>query len=163
MTVKISPSDLKGLVRLAGEHAEKILIKEGQKELLSTYLLLRPGPDDDIEIEVIGCVWRSGFEKQLAILAVKKRAREFGATALSFVAEVWMASRPIARPQFDLPASEDPQRREVVVAVATNGKDREACCWQIVRNRPGGRIISLVESPIAGDGFSGRIIDGILP
>jgi hypothetical protein len=158
--------DLESLVRLAGEHAETILIKRHEQDLVATYLLFRPTADGGLDIDIVPCLWRNEIEKQLMLLEVKKLARERGAVALSFVAECWLATRTKDNPRRDLPASEDPQRREVVMAAATDGKAKAIGSWQIVRDKPGGRIMALVEdfSPAAVDGtFEGRMIDGILP
>lgn len=151
------------LVRLAGEHAERILIKERYKDLTATYLLFSPdGNGDGLSVEIVACPWHNDIEKQLMLLAVKKRARESGAVALSFVTEAWVARRSRDKPQWDLPPSQDPQRREVVFAAATDGKTKASREWQIVRDKPGGRIVSLIDDGEITD-FEGRVIDGILP
>lgn len=157
--------DLAQLVRLAGEYAETVLIGERRKELIATYLLFSPpagGGDTLGVVDVIPCAWHNEIEKQAMLLMVKKVARESGAVALSFVSEAWLAARPIDKPQLDLPPSEDPQRREIVIAVATDGKTKASRQWQIVRDKPGGRILSLVDSGDMPD-FEGRVLDGILP
>lgn len=157
---------LDDLVRLAHKYAERILIKERQSELIATYILFHPNKNSgELELSIVPCLWENDFQKQLMLLEVRKLSREIGAVALSFVSECWVAWRSKDRPRLDLPPSEDPQRREVVMACATDGKTTAAGQWQIVRDKPGGRIVSLVGDDLlpAEHRFEGRMIDGILP
>jgi hypothetical protein len=152
--------NLDDLVRRSGEFARDILIDEGRKQLSATFLLF--GADD--RLHVVPCFWENEIQKQLMIAKIREIARTVGAVALSFMSEAWLSTQP-NKAGFDrTPPSEDPNRREIVFAVAANKEHRIVRHWQIIRNRPGGRIISLVEDPIpSGMTFAGRMIDGILP
>jgi hypothetical protein len=113
-------------------------------------------------------------DKEATIIEVKRRAREMGAVAVMSISEAWM-SRVVAPTPWHLnrrlptmpPPSEDPQRREIVVIAATDGERSVAKLLQIVRDKPGGRIMSLVldEPPDDGGGvkIGGQMIGGIIP
>jgi len=152
--------DLDDLVRLAGEHAERVLVKERQPQLLATYLLFSPAGTF-----IVPCMWRSDIQKQLMVLEVRHLARDRHARAASFVSEGWMVQRSTDKPQWDLPPSQDPKRQEVVIAYATDGAAKKAMRWQIVRDKPGGRVISLVQlgGILSGAMLESRLIDGIIP
>lgn len=157
--------DLKRLVRLAGEHAHRVLLEEGKGlgQLMPTFYLIVPPPGRDVNV---GAPWASTEEKIAALAEVKRLSHEIGAIGASFVSEVWLRSVPkpwhAARTDLTTPPSESPDRIEAVFAIATDGVRTEVGWWQIVRDRPGGRIISLVEEKEVKGEFSGRILDGLV-
>jgi hypothetical protein len=61
-----------------------------------------------------------------------------------------------------LPRFSQPDRIEAVSVIATDGSETKARMLQMIRDKPGGRIIALVEEPYLQRGFSGRLIDGLI-
>lgn len=159
--------DLELLVRQAGEHAQKVLIGGGQKSLSPFYHLIAAPPKQDA---VVLAHWADEREKIAIIEATKEIARNIDAAALLFVGEAWVVTRHAPtqwhrdRVFNEAPPSQQPDRREIVFAGATDGEHNAQRMWQIVRAAPGGAIISLVElKEMHHADFSGRLVIGILP
>ncbi len=148
------------LLRLAGDHARHILLERRERQLMPSYVLI--GADG--LGHVVGTGWRNDDEKIAAIAQVRDLAREYRAVALSFVTEAWVTDTLHQPDALTMRPSEHPQRHEVVHAFATDKNHTQMAQWQIVRDRPGGNIIALVEDKIP-DGVTvrNRLIDGILP
>lgn len=147
------------MLRLAGEQARKILIEMGHPNLMPCYVLAGAKGD----MLVVGCAWSNDDEKAAALIEVRRVARDHGAVALSFVSEVWMVDSREMPDALMMRPSENPKRREYVFAVATDGERTAAARQQIIRDKPGGKIIALVKEEFGvEDCFGGRIID-ILP
>lgn len=145
----------------AGRYAHSVLIDNRHGELTATYFLTNAKG----EITAVACPWRGEAEKIATLAAVRKIAADCKATTLLMVSEVWMTEESPDTPRaLRVQPSQNPKRREFVLALATDGQKTKTARWQIVRDRPGGSIIALVADPIGdADQFSGRIIDGILP
>ena len=153
-------TDLKALVRIAGNAARKQLIEHGEREFVGMFHLVAPDGQPDA---VIACPWHDDQEKLLAIAEVKKISRRMGAVAAMFASEVWLVRRDAGHLwESEDPPSQQPDRIEAVFAVATDGKHTLANSWQIVRTRPGGPVLALVEQPEMAGHFEGRIIDGLI-
>jgi hypothetical protein len=160
-------TDLENLLKHAGAVARAQLIAEGHPEFTGMFHLVAPEGGTDA---VIICPWRDGEEKLLTIAKVKEIAHGMDAVAAMFAGEVWMVKRAAPTPwhakrifENEDPPSQQPDRVEAVFAVATDGRRTVANTWRIVRNRPGGPVIALLEQPEMAGNFSGRIIDGLLP
>lgn len=134
---------LKALVDLASEHAETVLVK-AHESLMPTWLLT----DGKGCLYLVGTPWRDEKEKYNAHLAMRDFVREREIVAYGFVVEAWLATRPPGwRPEPGKPAprpAEDPNRREVVMAVATNGKTQRFRTWA-TRRDAAGKVSALVE------------------
>jgi hypothetical protein len=125
-------SNLKALIEGARKQAHKVLIELRQDSLTPFYHLVVPGDGKDI---VIATSWADEAEKVAAIAAVAATAEVVGAVAVLFVGEAWMSvydtkgmtswhrDRLLANAP---PPSQNPQRKEVVFAVATDGEHTEA-------------------------------------
>lgn len=151
--------DLSDLTRMAGEQAHAALIEMRHDTLMPMYVLV----NEKRESTVIACPWRNNEEKAAAVVEVKGQAARLKATALSFLSEVWMTTTAEAPDALRVAPSEHPKRREYVIACATDGKTTEMRRWQIVRDRPGGSIIALVEETMEPGMFQSRLLDDILP
>jgi hypothetical protein len=160
---------LADLVRSAERHAHKCLIERREPSLMGLYHLVAPeGGGQDA---VLPCAWRNEIEKQIFLFTVKAAARQIGAVAAVCVHEAWMTRIPVGptpwhakRARENLtPPSQDPQRREVVMIAATDGKRTLSKMLQIVRDKPGGRIVALVEDDLPHASLEGRMIEGIIP
>lgn len=159
-------TDLTALVRQTGEFARRQLIERGETGFTGMFHLVAPEGGTDA---VIVCPWQDDKEKLLAIAKVKQIAHLMGAVAALFAGEVWMVTREAPTPWHakrifeEDPPSQQPDRIEAVFAVATDGTDTVANTWQIVRTRPGGPVLALVERKEMAGNFSGRLIDGLIP
>lgn len=147
---------LQKLLGYAEKQARKVLLELGDEQLPPIYHLETPTGG-------VACAcpsWRGPIEKQAIMAAVRKIARELQATAIMWFGETW-----VAKHQTYTPPSEDPSRREYVMATATDGTAVLTRAWEIVRSRPGGPIVALVEDKMFSDpdsSFSGPLIDGLI-
>lgn len=157
------------LVRLGERHARRVLLKDHEKALMPFYhLLTREG---DV---VIPCRWENVAEKETMAAVVRATARRTGATAALFVTEAWIVKRQIEKPLSEwhrrqaeeqmraTVPSESPDRIEAVSIFATDGKNQRAAFLQILRDKPGGKIVALVKEQRSGGEMSGRMLDGII-
>jgi len=167
------------LIKIGTEHAERILLKERQRGLMPFYHLVT----EQNEHLLVPVKFNNDDEKEVAVAVVKATAVISKAIAMLYVAEAWMlnikpAATDVATPWHikrlmeNLPRpSQSPDRIEAVQCIATDGRTTINHVMQMVRDKPGGRIIALVPVPEmggidTGDGpikYSGRMISGIIP
>lgn len=159
---------LADLIEHAEAHAHKTLIERRERQLLPFYHLVTASG----ESVVIPLPWRSDIEKQLMLLGVKAKAKEIGAVAALFMSESWVSIKRAPTPWHArrvmenlTPPSQDPERREAVFIAATDGADVRGSMLQIVRDKPGGRVLALVkdEKPSSQAEIAGQMIEGIIP
>jgi hypothetical protein len=164
------------LLRIGERHARTILLKDHASQLMPFYHLVVPGRGQDI---VIPGVFDSVEEKEAYAATARMVSRLAGATAALFVTEAWLVKRdlrdegvPITQWHRDRmleafrqgpPPSEDPNRIEVVSLFVTDGKKNRGVNLQIVRDKPGGKIIALVKEKYTDDtNFEGRMLDDLI-
>jgi hypothetical protein len=122
------------LLNLAHHQAEMVILTLKQ-DLMPTWLLISRSN----KIFIVGTPWRDDEEKALAQQAMRKKMRESHITAYSFITEAWTAQAP---PDWDpktlLPEDQRPMnrsdRREVVVAMASDGQETGWRVWEIKRD-----------------------------
>lgn len=144
---------LENMLDIAGAHAENVLVALGFEQLTPAYLLIYPEAAG-FSVEIISCIWENPDQETAIVAEVRKRAREIGAVALSFVAEAWSRL-----------GTDDPEPLELVIASATDGEQKRFRSWKIVRARSDGPIISLIRgrTAAAAGTAENRMIDDILP
>jgi hypothetical protein len=159
------------LVESGVKHAKHILLKKREPQMQAFYTLI----SNTGEIIMLPCTFTNDFEKDVTVATVKLTAEISNAVMALYVAEAWMLrlSKPLTpwhadRTMENLPRpSQSPDRIEVVHCVATDGTTVKACALQMVRDKPGGKLISLVPMPELdggnGKNYMGRMIDGIIP
>jgi hypothetical protein len=155
------------------EHANKILIEERHKELKPMFHLVSADGKKDA---LIMTSWADDFEKKLAVAKIKQMSHEMGAVACMFMTEAWMLSvksppgtpntpwhrdRELAR--IGRP-SQSPDRIEVVIIVAGDGSEQRFAALQMIRDKPGGRLISLVKDHNASNlgTYESWMLDGMI-
>jgi hypothetical protein len=148
---------LQFMVDLGEKHARNILLERHEPELSPIMHFVNARGQH----QIVTLVWSDDTEKLLAMAGARNIAHAMNATAMMFMDEMWRASYKMQK-EYVRPA-ERPDRREVVLAVATDGIDQVAREWQIVRTRPGGPIMALVDSPLDGMELKLAILEGILP
>jgi len=162
---------LDDLLDVGERHVRKILLKRGEPMLQTFFHLIAPEGEKDA---IIPCNWRDDYDKDVTVACVKATATLMKAVMALYVSEAWMLELPPpltswhAQHQMDnLPrASESPDRVEVVQLMAHDGTTVKGRTLQMVRNRPGGKLISLVlipERDKEGTQYLGRMIEGIIP
>ena len=151
--------------------AEHLLMKKRVPMLIPEYTLITK----DKEIIVLPVQFRDDYEKDVAVATVKATAAILGAIQALYVSEGWMLKLPKAltpwhadRQMENLPKpSQSPDRIEIVQAVATDGKTTKGRSLQMIRDKPGGKLIALVRlgelEDDDGTSYIGRMIDGIIP
>jgi hypothetical protein len=135
--------DLNLLVRMASQQAKAIIV-DGQAELIPTWVLV----NKEGEACIIGTPWKSALEKMRAEHLMRKKMQEYQAVAYSLVVEAWLACYP---PETKLDEHmvkpyDRPDRREVVITLATNGRQTVWKTWAIRRNYLE-RVVALEEEP----------------
>jgi hypothetical protein len=150
------------LLDLGENHVRNILLKMRQPELAPFYHLVSGSNSPDI---IIACQFSNEFEKKMTFLAVKQKANEIKATAGMFVAESWMLTVTTESQEVldQLPSlSQHPDRVEVVMLIATTGRETRSRTLRIVRGEDEG-ITDLIDDSQALPGIiSGTMIDGLI-
>jgi hypothetical protein len=154
------------LLQVGELHARKILLELKQKELTPFYHLAGGEGEKDA---IIPCSFTNDFQKQLTFLAAQSIAKQIKAVAGMFVAESWVLCVKADTYQvFDqMPRpSQHPDRIEVVMMVATTGRETRSRSLRIIRagNKETGRITDLVNQGLPGEmsEIGGRMIDGLI-
>jgi hypothetical protein len=139
----MSSYDLDKMIKVAEEMAKAWLVKLHHQSLMPTWELhSRKG-----EIYVIGTPWENEKQKRRAEKILRQKVVELDIVAYTFLTEAWMAIAKLGDiPITDLRPSLHPNRKEVVVALATDGIIRIWRCWLIIRNDKG-RITDLAVDP----------------
>jgi hypothetical protein len=117
------------------------------KELMPMFVIVRGG--ENPQTEIIGCPFQDDAEKRTMVVNVALEIVEKGADAWSFLTESWFAHRKQGEPMGPRPA-EDPNRKEGVICLASDGKDTQLHTWETKRH-PDGRCAELVKYS-AGEG-----------
>jgi hypothetical protein len=121
------------LLDLAEKHAYMILV-ERQVPLVPSWVLI----SDKGEVTALGIPWDDNFEKTMTKLFLPLEMAKHKTIAYSVVLEVWAAS--LSQEEYErgpeelVPPSERPDRRELVLAMATDGTSTEWRGWNIVRD-----------------------------
>jgi hypothetical protein len=142
----MDPNKLRKLVTLAGEHA--LLVLTGLRQpLVPTWVYL----DGEDKTHIVGTPWHDDEEKEHAARHIRWLMRKDKAQAYSLVSEVWTAAAPPGwKPGEDLVRPADrPDRKEMVLAFATDGEQTKWGRWQIKRDW-NERVIALEEQPFDG-------------
>lgn len=120
---------LETLVKMAYDQAKRVII-EHKKPLMPTWLIV----DDKGRAFVMGTPWKDDLDKMMIEVMLRYEFKERKTVAYSVVTEAWMSrckmseKGPFPRP------SKDPDRIEVVIACATDGKTKVLRSWEIKRN-----------------------------
>ena len=122
---------LSHLAELAGEHARNVLV-ELQQNLMPSWVLI----DKSGAFHIEATPWKNQVEKDLARVFMRQQMRQLGVRAYSLVVEAWAAVAPEGWKPGDphLPSSQHPDRREVVIAFATDGESIQWRQWATRRN-----------------------------
>jgi hypothetical protein len=147
---------LTDLVDLAYKHASQQIIPT-TKELLACFLLLKK----DNQFDVIGCPWKDDQDKRKTILAIGMKVIKDPepVIAYSMLSECWTSHYNKDEPKRADRPEHDPKRREAIVCLASNGKERIGRGWVINRDSQG-RCVSLTSQP-EGLGFESWMLDAI--
>lgn len=153
------------LLEVGELHARKVLLELKEKELGPFYHLVAGETEEDA---IIPCSFTNDFQKQLAFLAAQSIAKQIKAVAGMFVAESWVlvmkAEEAGTIDQMPRP-SQHPDRIEVVMLVATTGREIRSRSLRIIRagGKETGRIIDLIsDETFSGESISGRMIEGLI-
>jgi hypothetical protein len=157
------PDIIDKLLNTGEIHARKILLELHHKELVPFYHLVSGTGEPDV---IIQCHFANDLQKQIAFLTAKNKAKEMKAIAGMFIAESWMISIPadeVRTIDIQPRPSHHPDRIEVVMMVATTGLETRSRMLRIVRDKPEGKITTLItEKDSPADNLSGRMIDGLI-
>lgn len=160
MKVTISKEDMTPLVEQAAAYARRILVEDQQREMMPVWHLI--SSDSDMPSAVVGTPWSGDSEKRQAVAAVKHMSREMNAEAVIFSCEVWFVKLDRGqRMRGDRPA-ESPDRIEAVMIVAVNRQgDWVMRHLLTIRDKPGGRIITLKDDPESPGTYESWMFDGM--
>jgi hypothetical protein len=135
----MTKEQLSQLADLAGEHARMVLVDLGQDMMPCWLMIDRKG-----EAHIVGTPWRDEMEKDAMAAQMRAEMRRLDVVAYSLVVEAWAAQAPPGwKPgEPHIPSELAPNRKEVVIAFATDGNDIEWREWETKRN-PAGEVIAL--------------------
>jgi hypothetical protein len=140
---------LEQLVELAGRHAYSVLVERHLPALEPCWVLDEP----DGQLRIIGTPWSDEHEKEIAAKIMRLHMRQHHTRAYSLVTEAWTAKAPEGwDPDTPLPQrpAERPDRQEVVIAVATDGRENQWRSWAIKRDW-NERVVALEPRPMEGE------------
>lgn len=147
------------MLELAHGQAQNLIV--GNKEQIMPVFLILTGHD---EIMIVGTPWQDDDQKDMAVALLRRMMASHQAKAYSFLTEAWVARQPkgwkIGDPQGSAPKNR-PDRKEVVLAMASNGSSTKYKSWDIIRDQDGNCIELKPEKDITEFAF-GRF-DGLLP
>jgi hypothetical protein len=134
---------LSDLLKLAGEHAYNVMVKNHQ-DMIPCWAFF----DRKNELNVVGTPWSNDKEKEMMGEEIRNMLRAKKATAYSLVVEAWSARMPpgwkVGDPRIE--SRRHPDRIETVVAFATDGKTTLWRRWKTKRDYLE-RVFKLEELP----------------
>jgi hypothetical protein len=123
---------LEKMLALAEEQARLVMIGKSQ-DLMPTWVLVAA----DDEVFILGTPWRDDREKRATELFLRKEVRKRRTVAYSFITEAWEAHYPketdLDKP-LPLRPAQRPDRKEIVMAMATDGRRRLWRKWETRRD-----------------------------
>jgi hypothetical protein len=123
--------DLKILLDAAETHARDVML-EMRKQLPPTWILF-----DGKEIALAVTPWEDNLQRSLVKFYMAHMIKEQKTRAYCFISEVWVARESFEKYRSGEPIVEPrlrPDRKEMVLAFATDGKTARNHSWEIVRN-----------------------------
>jgi hypothetical protein len=143
-------SNLEELLELAEQHAQSVIFEQ-RRQLAPSWIL----SDGKVKL-TLATPWGNEAERQLAKLFMRLQVKLNKTIAYSFVSEVWTAAEsfePDPNKAYVEPRKR-PDRQEIVLALATDGKLVRTRAWKIIRNW--NEAIGKLEPKDMGDGvFTG--------
>lgn len=118
---------LTDLLDAADRHAHRILIEQKREQITPVFLFEKKTG----ELVFVATPWDSPVEKRVMVNAVKMMMRDQEAVRYSFVTEAWASGNATE----DKPPSEQPDRWEMVIALAADATTQEYRWWRILRDR----------------------------
>jgi hypothetical protein len=128
---------LQDLVNVAGKHARLVLVEFKMGQLVPSWLILR----GDGQVEIFGTPWKNDSEKEHTANMIRKKLKETQAQAYSLVTEAWTAKWEKGTAKQVRP-SDRADRQEVVIALATDGKETVYRRW-LMRRDAKGKLLDL--------------------
>ncbi len=123
---------LQSLLDSAEDQAKRILL-DTNEQLVTTFVLYNPHD----KMEIFACPFHNDMEKKIMLLMLRKHMREQQTIAYSHLSEAWVAKQSHPYSDNDPRPSERPDRKEVVMAFATDGVNTKAKMWDIIRYEDG--------------------------
>lgn len=138
--------NLDDLLKLAEDDARRVIFKQ-RVQVPPTWFL-----SDGKRTMSLATPWGNDVERELAKMFMRIQVKLYHTVAYSFIAEVWSATQDTANPSEVQPRNR-PDRKEMVFALATDGKTIRIRSWDIVRDW-NEQIVALEakESPALGFG-----------
>ena len=135
----------------------KSLLEDKIQQLPPTFFLWGSGDNADICI----CQWRDEQEKVFMLEMIRMRARNINATHFCFAAESWLVVRDSKEKVGKLTPAEEPDRKECVYILVSDGFTSKMRHLMIKRSEAGEIVGFDVDQDLSGP-VSGRFAD-ILP
>ncbi len=123
---------LQMLLDMAEDQAKTVLLGTNQS-LVPIFILYQPYN----KIDLVPFAFQNSEEKYLMLAILKQFMREKHTIAYSHLSEAWVATQAHPYSENDPPPSERPDRKEAVMAFATDGVNTKHKMWGIVRSSDG--------------------------
>jgi hypothetical protein len=154
---KATTEQLNELLRTAEAYARETMIGTTTGLSRSSYVFTMSADGTE---DLLPAKWSTGIGKELAFAKTLQAMRERGVVAGALLAEIWHGRGPSVRPSLD------PERKEYVIILATDGGKTVARSLDIVRDYMGTIQLLTASSdsndPADGSGASGPFA-GLLP
>lgn len=139
--------NLESMVTMAGTFAHLIILQMKQ-ELMPTWVLISASGQSDI----LATPWRNDAEKEYAKVFMREQIKQRNAIAYSFVVETWLATYDKPDDYEKVRPKDRVDRKEAVMALASNGTETLWRTWLIHRDW-NEQIIALEEQPEIAEPF----------
>lgn len=151
--------DLDKFLESAYQQARRVLLNKKDAELTPIWAMIR----DDDEIMAVGTPFQGPADKPLVAAYMRDFMTKNNVVAYCFLCEAWMAVLPRgikSTDGFD-PPSQQPNREEIVIALASSATETKSRQWMMVRDKSG-RVTALPERKFEGAGSMFGTFDGLL-
>ena len=151
------------LVRLAVEHAERVLIGKDGASIMPSFVI----ESANGQIAIVATPWTSERDKELTVLALRATMRKAGVERYSFISEAWMAvaapgtERKARLADHEMP-SQRPDRIEVVIITASDATEVRSAMLRIIRGEAG-TVVRLDRDKADAKHVKGRFADLLKP
>jgi hypothetical protein len=149
---------LEELLQHGAEHARNTLVGRADEMTPIAHLVRADGADI-----ILGTPWRDATDKEITMKVLAHLMREGNVIRYMVLNEAWVTKAPKGAKLDDPPSvmpSDDPDRKEIVVAAAVERGRRIVRMWETKRDASGA-CVDLVEQPDEGE-WRGEFLD-LLP
>ena len=130
--MKADSPNLESMLDRAYTQARRVMIGTNEQLLPAFLIFYQDGTSG-----VIGTPFQDDTQRQIVAALMREHMRTRNALAYCFVTEGWQATIDRDEPLGAKPIREREEKKEIVIAIATDGVNQKMRQWGIVRDRRG--------------------------